>query len=186
MIRVVGGRHVIKQDTEEELGAHLPTTGRNPIKKFPERYGFEIDELVARVGGSHNFGAAHPKCSNYVGTWSKDPLRWDVDGKGPDFFVDMMKNHWGWFWVSQFEDDTLTYTPSHDPTFPEDKDVSSTSRGEQFISGISSPDAKKSGPQPLKGSSEKLQALRGCALLTEPVNIKVPGWRYTHGYAATI
>ncbi|KNC84734.1 hypothetical protein SARC_03047 [Sphaeroforma arctica JP610] len=171
-IQVTGGRYDVKDDPEEELNSHLPASDVNPIRMFTEQYGCELDGLVALTGGAHSFGASHAKCSGYEGTRSADPLKWDVNGKGFDFFSDMVKDDWQWFWVSRFEDDTITYTPSHDSTFPSDHNVQARNRGEQGITKVTAPEATKTGTNRV-ARDEEIQVMRDCELPTDAKNMKI-------------
>ena len=57
---------------------------------------------MALIGGGHEVGAAHAKCSGYVGAWTSDPLTWTNE-----FFPDLMQDDWTWYEACSYENGTM-------------------------------------------------------------------------------
>ena len=68
-------------------------------------------ELVALIGGGHEVGAAHAKCSGYVGAWTSDPLTWTNE-----FFPDLMQDDWTWYEACSYTRAAAPRTASKDPS----------------------------------------------------------------------
>lgn len=66
LVRITGGRRDIDRLAFRD---RLPNPDDNPIHLFTESYNLTLAELVALVGGAHNFGSAHGVCTGYVGQW---------------------------------------------------------------------------------------------------------------------
>eukprot|EP01134_Creolimax_fragrantissima_P007288 CFRG7288T1 len=107
LIKILGGRHDYHDIVYRD---RLPSADDDPMTLFTKKLGFTNAELVALIGGAHNFGAAHGMCSGYNGQWSNNPLSWfDADGNSPDFFVNLMRDDWQWFELSTYNNNTVTY-----------------------------------------------------------------------------
>ena len=73
---------------------------------------------MALIGGGHEVGAAHAKCSGYVGAWTSDPLTWTNE-----FFPDLMQDDWTWYEACSYENGTTEYMKMESP-FAEGADES--------------------------------------------------------------
>jgi len=114
LVRFTGGRMTVKNMAYREL---LPSSGDDPMTLFQERYNLTLSQTVALAGGAHNFGAAHSKCSGYIGQWTSTPLDWSGPDSGPpSFFSDLLKEDWRWYRVCTFENNTVSYKSIPDRT----------------------------------------------------------------------
>jgi len=114
LVRFIGGRQTARNMAFRDV---LPSAGADPMILFQERYNLTKRQTVALAGGAHNFGAAHAKCSGYIGQWTATPLNWLGPNSGPpSFFSDLLKTDWRWFRVCTFENNTVTYTSIPDRT----------------------------------------------------------------------
>jgi len=103
----------VKNNAHRDL---LPSTDDDPISKFQEQYGLTKRQTVALIGGAHNFGAAHGKCSGYVGQWTPTPLDWfGPDSSEPTFFSDLLQEDWRWYHVCTYENNNVSYTSIENP-----------------------------------------------------------------------
>jgi Peroxidase len=125
LVRVTGGR-----EDHNPIGGggglvyrdRLPNPDNDPLEQHTRHYGLTPSELTALTGGGHNFGAAHGKCSGYVGQWTATPLSWFGPKDGwtgapspPTFFTDLLRTDWRWYEVCTYYNDTVTYTSIADP-----------------------------------------------------------------------
>jgi type II secretory pathway pseudopilin PulG len=133
LVRVAGGRDrmIEHSATGVTFRDRLPSADDDPLELLTTHYGLTLSELTALVGGAHNFGAAHGKCSGYVGQWTPTPLSWfgpiiDEDGGNnstttiitkspPTFFSDLLRDDWRWYEVCTFYNDTVAYKSIADP-----------------------------------------------------------------------
>jgi Peroxidase len=131
LVRVTGGREDYR--TMEDHGGggvggglvyrdRLPNPDDDPLELHTRHYGLTPSELTALIGGGHNFGAAHGKCSGYVGQWTATPLswfgpkdRWTGTPLPPTFFTDLLRTDWRWYNVCTYYNDTVSYTSIADP-----------------------------------------------------------------------
>jgi len=108
LLRFTGGRQTAKNMA---FRAALPTPISDPMAKFRDQYNLTLSQTVALAGGSHNFGAAHSKCSGFIGQWTATPSDWfGPDSGPPSFFTDLLKEDWRFYRVCSFENNTATYT----------------------------------------------------------------------------
>jgi len=114
LVAVTGGRMTVKNNAHRDL---LPASDDDPMTKFQEQYGLTKRQTVALVlGGAHNFGAAHGKCTGYVGQWTPTPLDWfGPDSSAPTFFSDLLQDDWRWYHVCTYENNTVSYTSIENP-----------------------------------------------------------------------
>lgn len=113
LVRITGGRH----DTSGiAFRGRLPSPDDDPLQLFAESYGLTLSELVALIGGAHNFGSAHGKCAGYIGQWTSTPLSWfGPEGSDPSFFPDLLRDDWRWYEVCTYENNTVSYVSIEDP-----------------------------------------------------------------------
>ena len=152
LVKIRGGRDTIDNVAHRD---RLPSADDDPMMKFTQQYNLTLGETVALVGGAHNFGSAHGKCSGYQGQWTASPLSWfGPEGSDPTFFPDLIKEDWRWYEVCTFENDTVKYVSIPDP----------------FANGIPEGEEEEHGEEP-NGCSLLLnrapliceeQAMRGC------------------------
>ena len=135
----------------------LPSPDDDPMEKFSNQYGLTLEESVALIGGAHNFGSAHGKCSGYIGQWTATPLSWfGPNDTSPTFFPDLLREDWKWYEVCTYENNTVTYSSIEDP----------------FVSGAVEEEEEEHGSEimacPMMRSQVPLiceeQAMRGCDL----------------------
>lgn len=113
LVQVEGGRVDIHNIAYRD---RLATPDNDPMTHFITQYNLTVSELVALIGGAHNFGAAHGMCSGYIGQWTNSPLTWmDPNTGAPSFFVDLLREDWRWFEVCTFLNRTASYTEIQDP-----------------------------------------------------------------------
>ncbi|KAL3912989.1 MAG: hypothetical protein SGILL_006670 [Bacillariaceae sp.] len=113
LLSVTGGRDMIEEVAYRD---RLPNPDDDPMQLFQTLYGLTLAELTALIGGAHNFGSAHGKCTGYVGQWTATPLSWfGPNGSDPSFFPDLMREDWRWYEVCTFENKTSVYTSMEDP-----------------------------------------------------------------------
>ena len=113
LLRVEGGRVDLDNIAYRD---RLTSPDNDPMTHFMTRYDLSVSELVAVIGGGHNFGAAHGMCSGYIGQWTNSPLTWMDPNTGvPSFFVDLLREDWRWFEVCTFANRTASYTEIDDP-----------------------------------------------------------------------
>jgi hypothetical protein len=131
LIQVTGGRddyyNGIDDDNDDGGGSivyrdRLANPDHDPLHGMVKHYGLTLAEVTALAGGGHNFGAAHGKCSGYVGQWTATPLSWfgPTDpwtgaATPPTFFPDLLRDDWRWYEVCTFYNDTVHYTSIADP-----------------------------------------------------------------------
>jgi len=114
LVRFTGGRLTAKNMAYREV---LPSAGSDPMTLFQEQYNLTKRQTVALAGGADNFGAAHSKCSGYIGQWTATPLTWFGPNSGPpSFFSDLMKEDWRWYRVCTFENNAVSYASIPDRT----------------------------------------------------------------------
>jgi Peroxidase len=114
LVRVRGGRDMITNGVT--CRDRLPSSDDDPLAVMSEHYGLTLSELTAFVGGAHNFGAAHGKCSGYHGQWTATPLSWfGVGGTAPTFFPDLLREDWRWYEVCTYYNDTVVYKSIDNP-----------------------------------------------------------------------
>jgi len=107
LVKVEGGR---KNWPDVAYRGRLPSADDDPLERFRDQYKLTPAELVALIGGGHEVGAAHAKCSGYVGAWTSDPLAWTNE-----FFPELMRTDWTWYEVCSYEDGTSNYAAMPDP-----------------------------------------------------------------------
>jgi len=113
LVAVTGGRTTVDNIAHRD---RLPSSDDDPMTKFQEQYGLTKSETVALVGGAHNFGAAHGKCSGYVGQWTPTPLDWfGPDSTAPTFFSDLLREDWRWYQLCTYQNNTVSYTSIENP-----------------------------------------------------------------------
>lgn len=113
LVRVQGGRM-----DQEKLAFRdsLTSPDHDPMKHFAAMYNLSVSELVAVIGGAHNFGAAHGFCSGYIGQWTSSPLSWSNPQTGvPEYFVDLLREDWRWYTVCTFKNGTASYKSLESP-----------------------------------------------------------------------
>lgn len=163
LVRVAGGRDMIDGTAFRD---RLPSADDDPLELFTKHYGLNLSELVAFIGGAHNFGSAHGKCTGYVGQWTPTPLSWfGVGGTEPTFFSDLLRDDWRWYEVCTYYNDTVVYKSIEDP----------------FASGAIEEEEEHSDGIPLgcpiMQSREPLiceeQAMRGCDFADGPYGLGV-------------
>eukprot|EP00567_Pseudictyota_dubia_P014089 CAMPEP_0197435452 /NCGR_PEP_ID=MMETSP1175-20131217/3040_1 /TAXON_ID=1003142 /ORGANISM="Triceratium dubium, Strain CCMP147" /LENGTH=359 /DNA_ID=CAMNT_0042964493 /DNA_START=207 /DNA_END=1287 /DNA_ORIENTATION=+ len=108
LIQMSGGRFDL---TNIAFRDRLPSPDDNPMQQFMKQYNLDTDELVALIGGGHEFGAAHGLCSGYVGQWTTSPLSWSEN----EFFPDLLKDDWEWYEVCTYKDGISSFTGIPDP-----------------------------------------------------------------------
>jgi len=114
LLQMTGGRKDIAEGVAHR--DRLPEADDDPFKRFTEQMGFTVEELVALIGGSHNFGSAHGGCSGYEGQWTSNPLSWGgPGGDAPQFFTELMRTDWRWYQVCTFQSSMVHYTSIPDP-----------------------------------------------------------------------
>jgi Peroxidase len=113
LVRVQGGRLDVERLAVRQS---LPSPDNDPMEHFVTRYNLTVSEVVALIGGAHNFGSAHGRCSGYIGQFTSDPLAWanDVTGE-PEYFVDLVRDDWRWYKVCTFVNGTASYESIPDP-----------------------------------------------------------------------
>jgi len=113
LVAVTGGRTTVENIAHRD---RLPAADDDPMTKFQEQYGLTKRQTVALIGGAHNFGAAHGKCSGYIGQWTPTPLDWfGPDSSEPTFFADLLQEDWRWYHVCTYENNTVSYTSIENP-----------------------------------------------------------------------
>lgn len=113
LVRIQGGRDMVENVAIRD---RLPSADDDPMTLFAEQYGLTLEELVGLVGGGHNFGSAHGKCSGYIGQWTETPLSWfGSDNSVPTFFPDLLREDWRWYEVCTYENNSVIYTSIEDP-----------------------------------------------------------------------
>lgn len=113
LVRVKGGRDMIGGTAFRD---RLPSADDDPLELLTKHYGLTLSELVGLIGGAHNFGSAHGKCSGYAGQWTATPLSWfGPNGTRPTFFTDLLRDDWRWYEVCTFYNDTVVYKSIKDP-----------------------------------------------------------------------
>jgi len=122
LVAMIGGRDTIESVAHRD---RLSGPDDDPMDHFTERYNLTPIQAVALVGGAHNFGSAHAKCSGYQGQWTNSPLSWFGPGDSdPTFFPDLLREDWRWYKVCTYQNDTVTYASIDDPfangAIPED------------------------------------------------------------------
>jgi len=178
LVAMAGGRDTIESVAHRD---RLSGPDDDPMDHFTERYNLTPIQAVALVGGAHNFGSAHAKCSGYQGQWTNSPLSWfGPEGSDPTFFPDLMREDWRWYKICTYQNDTVTYASIKDPfangTIPvdssdeEDEDSDEEDEDSDEDSDEEDEDSDDEGDEP-KGcqvlKSQKpldcqSQALRGC------------------------
>jgi len=166
LIPVTGGRDTIQNVAHRD---RLPEVDDDPTARFTQQYDLTLSQTVSLIGGAHNFGSAHAKCSKYQGQWTASPLDWfGPEGSDPTFFPDLLRDDWRWYKVCSFENNTVDYISMDDPfangAIPEDsededeedededEDGDSDSEGEEMCLVMKS-------EEPIDCES---QAMRGC------------------------
>jgi len=122
LVAMAGGRDTIESVAHRD---RLSGPDADGVGHFTERYNLTPIQAVALIGGAHNFGSAHAKCSGYHGQWTNSPLSWfGPGGSDPTFFPDLMREDWRWYDVCTYQNNTVTYTSTKDPfangNLPED------------------------------------------------------------------
>ena len=113
LLRLQGGRVDLERLAVRQS---LPSPDHDPMDHMVSRYNLSVSELVAVIGGAHNFGAAHGRCSGYIGQWTSDPLSWSDSNTGkPEYFVDLVRNDWRWYKICTFMNGTASYESIPDP-----------------------------------------------------------------------
>jgi hypothetical protein len=128
LVQVTGGRDdYYNNDDDDNDGSivyrdRLANPDHDPLHGMVKHYGLTLAEVTALAGGGHNFGAAHGKCSGYVGQWTATPLSWfgPTDPwtgavTPPTFFPDLLRDDWRWYEVCTYYNDTVQYTSIADP-----------------------------------------------------------------------
>ena len=113
LLSVTGGRDMIEGVAYRD---RLPNPDDDPMQLFQDMYGLTLAELTALIGGAHNFGSAHGKCTGYVGQWTATPLSWyGPNGSDPSFFPDLLREDWRWYEVCTYNNNTSVFTSIEDP-----------------------------------------------------------------------
>ncbi|KAL3908695.1 MAG: hypothetical protein SGARI_002948 [Bacillariaceae sp.] len=116
LLSITGGRDMIDDIAHRD---RLPNPDNDPMRHFQRMYDLTLAELTALIGGAHNFGSAHGKCTGYVGQWTATPLSWfGPEGSDPSFFPDLLRDDWSWYEVCTYENNTSIYTSIADPFAP--------------------------------------------------------------------
>jgi len=113
LVAMTGGRMTVKDVAFRD---RLSSPDDDPLIHFQTQYDLTKSQTVALIGGAHNFGAAHGKCSGYVGQWTPEPLDWfGPDSTAPTFFSDLLREDWRWYEVCTYQNNTVSYTSIEDP-----------------------------------------------------------------------
>jgi catalase (peroxidase I) len=114
LVRVRGGRDMVTNGMT--CRDRLPSSDDDPLERMSKHYGLTMSQLTAFIGGAHNFGAAHGKCSGYHGQWTATPLSWfGVGGSAPTFFPDLLREDWRWYEVCTYYNNSVVYKSIDDP-----------------------------------------------------------------------
>jgi hypothetical protein len=153
LVAMTGGRDTVKHIAHRD---RLPSADDDPMTRFVGQYDLTLSQTVALIGGAHNFGAAHGKCSGYRGQWTPTPLDWfGPDSSEPTFFSDLLLEDWRWYEVCTYQNNTVSYARVNDPFHGTSAVV------EEEETGVAAENicAIRQSREPMK--CEK-QAMRGC------------------------
>jgi len=165
LVPVTGGRESIENIAHRD---RLTGPDDDPMDRFTEQYNLTPMQTVALVGGAHNFGSAHAKCSGYQGQWTSSPLSWfGPGGSDPTFFPDLLREDWRWYKVCTYENSTVNYISIPDPfangTIPEDS--SSDEGGSDSDSEEDSDEGGKDSDENSSDSDDAGAEPKGCQIL---------------------
>lgn len=151
LLQITGGRDMIDGVAFRD---RVPNPDFDPMENFQHMYDFTLPELIALIGGGHQFGSSHGTCTGYVGQWTPTPLSWfGPDGSEPTFFPDLLRTDWRWYEVCTYANNTSVYTSVPDPFASTGGEEEEEEEGEENVCSV----ANNEVPQVCEE-----QAMRGC------------------------